>query len=268
MLWRAPTIRRDPSLAIPRRVPWRRARRRGARAPSPAQAAAGTRAAARPRSRGSARPRAARSASSACLASRSHLAAVPAVRSPSGSSSPRASPNSSSSAASMRAASSRISARDLLVVARRRDASRWRAIFVPSTATTPTLTSPAARAQRQHLAEQLGDRRLVTHAEARDRRVIGRLVGGDHAERDVLATAPLDRPRRPLPDRVGVDATTRPSSPDHAPRDHARRRDRPHRTPPDRSRRRHRARTTRGDPPAATRAGSAATTAPAHDHTR
>ena len=39
----------------------------------------------------------------------------------------------------------------------------------------------------------------------RDRGVIGRLVGADHPERDVLATAPLDPPRRALPDRIRVD---------------------------------------------------------------
>jgi hypothetical protein len=37
----------------------------------------------------------------------------------------------------------------------------------------------AARTQRQHLAEQVGDRRLVADPEARDRRVIGRVIGGD-----------------------------------------------------------------------------------------
>jgi hypothetical protein len=63
----------------------------------------------------------------------------------------------------------------------------------------------AARAQRQDLTEQLGDRRLVADAEARDRRVIRRPVGGDHAEGDVVMTAPLDRARRAHTDRVGVD---------------------------------------------------------------
>jgi hypothetical protein len=45
----------------------------------------------------------------------------------------------------------------------------------------------------------------VALAEAGDRRVIGRLVRADHARRDVLKTAPLDPPRRPLPERVGVE---------------------------------------------------------------
>jgi hypothetical protein len=36
----------------------------------------------------------------------------------------------------------------------------------------------------------------VADPEARDRRVIGRVVGGDHAKRDIVAAAALDRPRR------------------------------------------------------------------------
>jgi hypothetical protein len=44
----------------------------------------------------------------------------------------------------------------------------------------------------------------MADTEARDRRVIGRLVGGDHAKRDVLTATPLDPPRRALPDRVRV----------------------------------------------------------------
>ena len=63
---------------------------------------------------------------------------------------------------------------------------------------------PRVRAQPQHLPEQLAQRPLVTDPEARDRGVIGRLVGGDHPERDVLAAAPLDPPRRALADRVRV----------------------------------------------------------------
>ena len=46
---------------------------------------------------------------------------------------------------------------------------------------------------------------LVAGPEPRDCRVIGHLVSADHAERDVLAAAPLDPPRRAHPDRVGVD---------------------------------------------------------------
>jgi hypothetical protein len=40
--------------------------------------------------------------------------------------------------------------------------------------------------------------------------VIGRLVDRDHAKRDVVMTAALDRARRPHPDRVGID-----EQPDH-----------------------------------------------------
>ena len=53
----------------------------------------------------------------------------------------------------------------------------------------------------------------MTHAEARDRRVIRRAVGGDNPKRDIVATAPLDAARGPLADRVGV----------HQQRDHHRR---------------------------------------------
>jgi hypothetical protein len=60
------------------------------------------------------------------------------------------------------------------------------------------------RAQPEDLAEQVGQRPLVTLTETRDRRVIRRLVGGDDPHRDVLDAAPLDPPRRPLPDRVAV----------------------------------------------------------------
>lgn len=61
------------------------------------------------------------------------------------------------------------------------------------------------RAQRQDLAEQLGDRVLLADAKPRDRGVIGRVVGGDDPEGDVVATTPLDRPRRTHPDGIGVD---------------------------------------------------------------
>jgi hypothetical protein len=45
---------------------------------------------------------------------------------------------------------------------------------------------------------------LVADPEAGDRRVVGDLVGADHPEGDVLATAALDRSRGALADRVGV----------------------------------------------------------------
>ena len=84
-----------------------------------------------------------------------------------------------------------------------RDAPPPPPTFVPSTRPDPDRA--AARTQREHLAEQLGDRRLMADAEPRDRRVIRRPVGGDHPERQVIQTTPLDRARRAHPDRVGVD---------------------------------------------------------------
>jgi hypothetical protein len=69
----------------------------------------------------------------------------------------------------------------------------------------PELDQTGLRAQLQHADEQLAERGLVTDTEPRDRRMIRRRVGGDHAKRDILAAPPLDRPRRPHPDRVGVD---------------------------------------------------------------
>ena len=63
---------------------------------------------------------------------------------------------------------------------------------------------PRLGAQPQHLAEQLRQRVLVALAKARDRRVIRRAVGADHARGDILDAATLDPPRRALPDRVAV----------------------------------------------------------------
>ncbi len=60
---------------------------------------------------------------------------------------------------------------------------------------------PCLRAQRKHLHERLGQRLLVTGAKARDRRMIGHLIGRDHTESDVLTTAPLDSAARALADR-------------------------------------------------------------------
>ena len=50
-------------------------------------------------------------------------------------------------------------------------------------------------AQREDLAEQIAQAGLVADAEARDGGVVGHLVGRDHAERDALPAAPLDRTR-------------------------------------------------------------------------
>jgi hypothetical protein len=59
-------------------------------------------------------------------------------------------------------------------------------------------------AEAEDLAEQVTERVLVADAEACDRRVIGRMVGGDDAERDILVAAALDPPRRSFSNRVGV----------------------------------------------------------------
>jgi hypothetical protein len=95
-------------------------------------------------------------------------------------------------------------ARDLPVVARGVVGGR-RGDLRPVDRDHTDLDQAAARAQRQHLAEQLGDRLLVAHPEARDRRAIGRPTGADHPKRHVVVAATLDRPRRAHPDRVGVD---------------------------------------------------------------
>jgi hypothetical protein len=60
------------------------------------------------------------------------------------------------------------------------------------------------RAQGEHLAEQARERLLVTLAKARDRAVIGPLVGRDHPQRDIVDARPLDRPRRTPPPRIRV----------------------------------------------------------------
>ena len=123
-------------------------------------------------------------------------------------------------------------------------------------------------AERQHLAEQLGQRASRGAGEtARSscdpapgwRRSRAWRRPRRSAARSAATTAPRSRSRR---------ATARPSSPDRAPPGHARRRDRPRRTRSDPTPRRRRSQTTRDAPPAATRAGSAATTAPDRDHTR
>ena len=66
------------------------------------------------------------------------------------------------------------------------------------------LGQPAAGAECEHLAEQRGDRVLVTLDEAGDRGVIGPLLRRHHSKGDVFITAALDDPRRPVPARVGV----------------------------------------------------------------
>ncbi len=61
------------------------------------------------------------------------------------------------------------------------------------------------RAQRKHLAEQVGDGVLVALDEPRDRRVIGPLLGRQDAEGDVFLTRPLDHARGPEPARVRIE---------------------------------------------------------------
>jgi hypothetical protein len=89
-------------------------------------------------------------------------------------------------------------ARDLLEAARGVMGGRRRDLRAVDRDNTD-LDQAAARAERQHLPEQLGDRRLVAHAKPRDGGVIGHVVGGDDPKRDVVATAPLDAPRRRSP---------------------------------------------------------------------
>ena len=93
--------------------------------------------------------------------------------------------------------------RDLLIAARRIP-RRVGMDLRPVDRDHPDLDQPGLRAQRQHLPEQVRERVLVTDPEARDRRVIGDPVGGNHPERDVVLAVALDPPRRALPDRVGV----------------------------------------------------------------
>ena len=131
----------------------------------------------------------------------------------------------------------------------------------------PDTHHPRLRAQLQHLPEQLAQRPLVPDPEPRDRRVIGRLVGGDHPERDILADSAARSAATSAPRSRTRTRSTPPSSPDHAPPGHDRRHDRRQRTRPNRARRPRRSQTTRSDPRPTTRAGSAATTTPARDHT-
>ena len=89
------------------------------------------------------------------------------------------------------------------------------------------------RAQRQHLAEQAGQRRLVALAKPRDRAVIGPLVRRDHPERDIIDAAPARSPATTAARSRTRRAAAPPSSPDRAPPDRARPHDKRRRTPPD-----------------------------------
>ena len=59
-------------------------------------------------------------------------------------------------------------------------------------------------AEDEDLGEELGQGVLVADAEAGDRGVVGALVGGNHAEGDVLVQLAFDPPRRALAGCVGV----------------------------------------------------------------
>ena len=134
---------------------------------------------------------------------------------------------------------------------------------------SPRRSPTPLRAQRQHLAEQAGDRVLVTLDEPRDRRVIGPLLRRQDAERDILFARPLDLPRRPRPARAGVkQQRDRPSSPGHRPAGCGRPTGRRHRSHRGSSRQQHPGRTTRGGFLAATPGHPAASETTALDHTR
>jgi hypothetical protein len=61
------------------------------------------------------------------------------------------------------------------------------------------------RAEREHRAEQLGERPLVAGEKAGDRGVVGDPVGGDHPVGDVLAAVALDRARGALLGRIRIE---------------------------------------------------------------
>ena len=66
------------------------------------------------------------------------------------------------------------------------------------------LGEPAARAEREHLAEQARDRLLMALQEPRQGRVIRPLLRRQHPKRDVFLTGALDHARGPDPARIGV----------------------------------------------------------------
>jgi hypothetical protein len=113
------------------------------------------------------------------------------------------SPKRSSSAASTSAASSRIS-RELLVGA---------VLPIGGVCSDPGAVDgdradrdqAGLGAEGEHLAKEPRELVLVAGPKARDRRVVGLLVGGDHPEGDVLDQAAFDLSRGALGDRVGVE---------------------------------------------------------------
>ena len=86
-----------------------------------------------------------------------------------------------------------------------RAGTRWRAPSCRRSRSPRRCTSPASAHSSSTSPNSSPERRLVALAEPRDRRVIRRLVGRDHPDRDVLTAAPLDPPRGPLTDRVRVE---------------------------------------------------------------
>jgi hypothetical protein len=121
--------------------------------------------------------------------------------------------------------------------------------------------APSWSAPQRYLCQS----RPMALPKARNRAVIRPLVRGDHPERDIVAARP---PAKNAAQSRRRRAAAPPSSPDHAPPGRDRPDDSRHRTRPNPSPRRRRSQTNQGGPRAATRPGSAATTTPAHDHTR
>jgi hypothetical protein len=92
-----------------------------------------------------------------------------------------------------------------LIVAADRPVRRRGGDLAPIERDHPNGHKPGVGAETEHLAEQIRESRFMPDAEARDRGMVRNRVGRDHAERDVLPAALLDRARGTLADRVGVD---------------------------------------------------------------
>ena len=90
------------------------------------------------------------------------------------------------------------------LVAAGRLLARHRRQLRPVESDHPDLDQPGLGAEAEDLAKELAQGGLVADSEAGDRRVVWHLVGADHPEGDVLATAALDLPRGALADRVGI----------------------------------------------------------------
>ena len=127
----------------------------------------------------------------------------------------------------------------------------------------PDRHQPASRHSPSTSSNSSAISALVPAAELRDRRVIRRPHPGDHLERDVLPTRPLDPTRRPVPARIRVQKTP-PTSPGHTEHDPQRPADTPPRNGRGPSDQRRPAPSTPGDPRAATRSTTAASTTTDH----